>query len=155
MKQLTWKLVLPLTVISFVTFTKWWYVDFIGGQEEILTGFPLPYVCPGWHTSLSLQIFVSELIIDILTYFTFWFLIIFLMTKVFKELKVPHILTFTLLSIAGLISLFLVLMAINPDNIWTTKREYEMEKLETGYKFIWEEQTRPDYYKYHPEMKKQ
>lgn len=155
MKQLTWKLVLPLMVISFVTFTKWWYVDFVDGPDEILTGFPLPYVCPGWHTSLSLQIFVFELVVDILTYFTFWFLMTYFTTKFFKEVKVPKILTITLLSLSGLLSLFLILMAINPDNIWTATREYEMEKLESGYKFIWEERTRPDYYKYHPESKRE
>jgi hypothetical protein len=148
-KQLTWKLVLPLTVISFVTITKWWYVDFIDGPAEILTGFPLPYVCPGWHTSLSLQIFVLELAVDILSYFTFWFLIIYLITKIFKPFNAPKILTISLLSIAGLVSFFLILLAINPDNIWTTTRENEMEILDTGYQYIWQDRIRPDYDKYH------
>ncbi|HEY0656583.1 MAG TPA: hypothetical protein VGD65_25795, partial [Chryseosolibacter sp.] len=71
MKTLTWKFVLPLTIISFSTITKWWYVE-IDGYKEVLRGFPFPYIAPGWHTSLSWQIFIGALLTDLLIYFGVW-----------------------------------------------------------------------------------
>lgn len=154
MKQLTWKLVLPLTIISFVIFTKWWYVDIVDGPDEILTGFPVPYMCPGWHTSLSFQIFVSGFIIDLLTYLTFWFFITFIVHRLIIKIRLNKILMIILLSISGLFAIGIILIGSNSDNIYTFKREFEIKKLESGYKFIWENQSRPDYYKYHPEITK-
>jgi hypothetical protein len=136
MKQLTWKLVLPLTPISFVLIRKEWHVEIEDLGNETLTGFPLPYVCPGWHTSLSLQIFVFELVINVLTHFAFWFFIISLLNKSFKSFKVSRIATIILLSIAGFFMFFLILLAINPDNIYTIKRPFDIKIKETY--FLWE-----------------
>jgi len=60
MKKLIWKIVLPLTLILFSTITMWRFVLIVDGASEILTGFPLPYICPGWHTSLSYQILLNQ-----------------------------------------------------------------------------------------------
>lgn len=144
MKQLTWKLALPLTIISFTIFTKWWHVE-IDDYREILSGFPLPFVCPGWHTSLSFQIFVLELIVDALVYFSFWFIIIMTASKTVKSFRVPKSVTITLLATSGLFTIILTLLAINPDNSYTTTRPFEIEIMETGYRFMWQDVTRPDY----------
>jgi hypothetical protein len=64
-KNLTWKLMLPLTLMSFATFTKWWYVLPVAARDTMMTGFPLPFVCEGWHTSMSLQIFMAEFLINL------------------------------------------------------------------------------------------
>jgi hypothetical protein len=146
-KHLTWKLVLPLTIISFAIFTKWWYVE-IDDYREILRGFPIPFVCPGWHTSMSLQIFVLELIVDVLVYFLFWFFIIMTATKTVKSFYVPKSVTITLLVTSGLVTIILTLLAINPDNIYSTTRPFDIEIMETGYRFMWQDNTRPDYDKY-------
>ena len=147
MKQLTWKLVLPLTIISFTIFTKWWHVQ-ADDYQEILRGFPLPFVCPGWHTSLSLQIFVLELVIDIFAYFVFWSSMAFIVTKTAKSFRMHKAVTITLLTTAGLCTIALILLAINSDNIYTATRPFDIEVKETGYRFIWQDQTRPDYQKY-------
>lgn len=151
MKQLTWKLVLPLTVISFVVFTKWWHVE-IDGFGEILSGFPLPFVCSGWHTSLSLQIFVLELVTDVLVYFSFWFFIIMTATKTVKSFRVPKSVTTALVATSGLFTMILILFAINPENIYTTTRPFDIEIKRTGYRFIWQSKVRLDYDK-HPDTK--
>ncbi len=135
-----WKLVLPLTIISFVIFTKWWYVEVVDGPPEILTGFPLPYMCPGWHTSLSLQIFVSGLIIDFLSYFAFWSILTLIVNRFIIEIKLNKILTIFLLTVAGLLSVGMIFIGSNPDNIYTINRDFEIEILDSGYKFIWENQ---------------
>ena len=59
-------LVLPLTIILFGTITKWRYVYVEDGPDDFLYGFPLAFICTGWHTSMSLQIFISEIIFDFL-----------------------------------------------------------------------------------------
>jgi hypothetical protein len=151
-KTLTWKLILPLTVISFMTFTKWWHVE-IDDTIEILRGFPFPFVCPGWHTSLSLQIFVLEFIADFLIYFLFWFLLMLVITRISKPIRVPKFVTLVLFVISGLFTVVLVLFAVNPDNIYTTTRNFDIKIMETGYRFIWQKPTRPDYTKFHRDIK--
>jgi len=153
MKQLTWKVVLPLTVISFIAFTKWWHVE-IDESVEILKGFPFPYVCPGWHTSLSLQIFVFELVVDLIVYFTFWFFLVLAATKITRSIHIPRIMTIILLVTSGLCSIVLVLFAINPDNIYTTTRQFDIKVVETGYRFVWQKPIQPDYIRHQPEAEK-
>ncbi|MEO8150862.1 MAG: hypothetical protein ABI723_24730 [Bacteroidia bacterium] len=155
MKQLTLKLVIPLTAISFSIFTKWWFTLPVDGPDTILTGFPFPFVCNGWHTSMSLQIFVAELFVDLLTYFAFWFITIYCINRFFKVINVHIILTILLLSLTGLILTGSVFIASNSDNLFYFKRPWDMEIMETGYKFTWQNQTHPDFYKYHPESKKE
>ncbi len=147
MKHLIWKLVLPMTIISFVIFTKWYYVEVVDGAYEILTGFPVPYMCPCWHTSLCLQIFVSGLLIDILTYLAFWLTITFILNKFVVRIKLNKTVTLILLSLSGLLFAGMIFMGSLSDNIYTWNREFEIKKLETGYKFIWEKQPLPDYNK--------
>src|ERR1044071_5539679 len=93
MKSLTLKLILPLTLISFASFTKWWYVLVVDGPDEVLTGFPLPYVCAGWHTSASLQIFLLEFFIHLLCYFIFWFVLVFIFHRFIKPISINTIFT--------------------------------------------------------------
>jgi hypothetical protein len=144
MRQLTWKIVIPLTLISFVVFTKWWYVLPIDAPDTMMVGFPLPYACDGWHTSMSLQIFFSELMIDSLTYFLFWFIIIFSINRFIARIIVRKIVSIFLLSIAGLFICGLALIAFNPTNVFYLKRPFDAEMLVTGYKFVWDGQTRPE-----------
>jgi len=139
MKQLTWKIVIPLTVISFTVFTKWWYVLIIDAPDTMMFGFPLPYVCNGWHTSLSLQIFVAELMTDLLTYFSIWFIAVFIVHKFVMEIRAHKVVTVLLWSVAGLFSAGLILMASNPDNIFYFKKPFDIEIVKTGYKLIWSE----------------
>jgi hypothetical protein len=89
-KDLVKKLVLPLTFISFALWTKWWmvYALPIDAPDIIMVGFPLTYAGDGWHTSLSLQIFFLELLIDLLTYFLFWLVVILLVDRFVVKIRV-------------------------------------------------------------------
>jgi len=148
MRKLIWQLALPLTVISFEMFTKWWFVLVEDGPDEILTGFPLPYFCSGWHTSLSVQFFVTELIVDFFTYFTFWFLMIFLINKYIYKFKPHKIRTRILLISSSLILALNILIASNPDNSFTVKRDFKTQVLETGFKYTKQIIERPELNKY-------
>lgn len=62
MKQLTLKLIIPLTVISFAIFTKWWYALPADAPDTMFHGFPFPFVCEGWHSSMTLQFLLQNLL---------------------------------------------------------------------------------------------
>ena len=153
MKRLTWKLIIPLTIISFSLFTKWWYTLPENAPDTIFIGFPLPFLCNGWHTSMSLQIFILELVVDLLTYFIFWFILIFLINEYLKQINVPNFLTVSFLSIAILISAYSIWAASFKENLFYYKREFNIEVMKTGYKFTWQNLERPNFYKYHPQDK--
>jgi hypothetical protein len=154
MKKLIWKLVIPLTVLSFILFTKWWYTLPRDAPDTIFYGFPLPYVCDGWHTSLSLQFFCAPFLIDAICYFLFWFIIIFCIHRYCIRIIIPKTITALLLSFMCLSLGFSVFVISNKDNLFYWKKNFDMEIMTTGYKFLWQQQERSDYYKYHPEKKK-
>ena len=87
-KQLTWRLILPLTIISFGTFTKWWYVLPGDAPDTMMVGFPLAFAGDGWFTSMSLQIFLIEFIVDFIIYFLFWFLIVLLIRRILTQINI-------------------------------------------------------------------
>ena len=152
MKQLTWKLILPLTVISCTVFTKWWYVLPVDAPDSMMLGFPIPYVCDGWHTSMSLQIFFFELLIDLFTYFSLWFVVIFCIDKFMVKIKLHKIVITLLLTTGGLFTCGLTYIALMPENIFYAKRNFDIDVLVTGYKFMWDGNTRPknfDFAEYH------
>jgi hypothetical protein len=154
MKQLTFKLILPFTVISFATITKWWYALPVDSPDTLFTGFPFPFVCDGWHTSMSLQIFVLEFFADLLTYFLFWFSVFFCINCFWTKINPKKIMTIVIWVLAGLVISGASFIASNSDNLYYVKRPFDIEVMETGYKFFWKQTVRPDYYKYHPEDKK-
>lgn len=138
MKRLTLTVVWPLTIVSFAIFTKWWHTSVVDGPDEILRGFPLPYVCSGWHTSLSLQIFLEELLIDSVTYFSCWFLLFFCMNRFIVKIKIHNYLAILFLTIGGTILCFMLVTASNPDNLFYVKRPFPIHVTKTEYKFIWD-----------------
>lgn len=155
MKELTYNLIFPLTVISFATITKWWYALPVDAPDTLFVGFPLPFVCEGWHTSMCLQIFLLEFFADLLTYFLFWFIVIFCLDRFWKKINTNKIVTIVLWTLTGLIVSGATLIASNSDNLFYVKRPFDFDLMEKGYKFVWQHTERPDYYKYHPEAKKE
>jgi hypothetical protein len=154
MRQLTFKLIIPLTIISFATITKWWYALPVDAPDTLLTGFPFPFVCDGFHTSMSLLIFVTELIVDILIYFIIWFIAIYCINRFLTKIKTHKIVTIALWTITVFIISGAAYIANYRENIFYVKRPFDIDVMETGYKFVWQQTIRPDYYKYHPEDKK-
>ena len=158
MRDLSWRLVLPLTLISFVLWTKWWmvYALPVDAPDIIMVGFPLTYAGDGWHTSMSLQIFFLELFIDLLVYFLFWFAVIWTIDRFVLRIQINRTVTIVLLGITGLISFGLIKIAADSTNLYYVKRPYDIEVLETGYKFIWDGNPRPvnfDYDEYEKRKK--
>ncbi|MEO8861998.1 MAG: hypothetical protein ABI358_11280 [Ginsengibacter sp.] len=152
-KQLTWRLILPLTIISFGTLTKWWYVLPVDSPETLMAGFPFAFVGDGWFTSMSLQFFLIEFSADFIIYFLFWFLIVFFSTRILTQFTISKILIRVFWTLAILtISFWTLILAISEKHI-KLKRDWDMQVLVTGYKFTWTNTDRPDFLKYDPNKK--
>lgn len=152
-RQLTWRLILPLTIIFFGTFTKWWYVLPVDAPDTMMVGFPFAFVGDGWFTSMSLQIFLIEFIVDFLIYFLFWFLGVLLIKRILIQINVSKISTRIIWTVAILtISFWAVILTISEKHI-KVKRDWDMQVLVTGYKFTWTYKDRPDFSKYDPNKK--
>jgi len=145
------KITILLTIISFAIFTKWWYVLPVDGTDEIMFGFPLIYEYPCCN-SMEFMVISSHFIIDILVYFVFWLVIVFVVNKYLFEIKLPKFLTIPLWIISILHLLFMSYIYYEFGHFKWTEGHFWKKKeiMETGYRFIWEEIERPDYYKYHP-----
>ena len=152
-KRLTWRLILPLTIISFGAFTKWWYVLPVDAPDTMMVGFPFAFAGDGWFTSMSLQIFLIEFIVDFIIYFLIWFLIVFFIKRLLTQINVSKILTRIIWTLAILtISFWFIILTISEKHI-KVKRDWDMQVLVTGYKFTWTHTDRPDFSKYNPDKK--
>jgi len=131
MKKLIFRLTLPLTLISFVIITKWSYGIVIDGTDEFLYGFPLIYKCNGFYTSLSTQYFLTEMIINLLTYFVFWLIITLILNRIWK-INIPKRIS-TLFWI-GYAVLFLgfIYLSNDLDDQYLTKRDFEVKIFDSG-----------------------
>ena len=144
MKKLSWKLVLPLTILSLTIFTKWWYVLPVDAPDSMMYGFPIPYACNGWHTSLSFQIFIFEFIADFLIHFIFWFIVTALINRFVIKIKLYKIVAIFLICISGLFACGLIFIASNSTNVYKIKRPFDIEILKTGYRFFWNGNSGPE-----------
>jgi len=136
MRQLLYKLILPITVILFGTVTKWWNVSVVDAPDDVMPGFPLPYVCSGWHTSLSLQIFILELSIDLVIYYLLTWLMIFIVHRFVMTINVAKLFVFVLYGVSAVFLFFFVMIALNPDNIFYWRNPFEFKVMATGIRFI-------------------
>lgn len=153
LKQLTKQLILPLTIISFGTITKWWAVLPVDAPETMMAGFPFAFVSDGWHTSLSLQIFVFELLIDFLLYFLFWFTVISLINRYLINISTSRIFTGILWTVSGMMFALAIWVASITEPIFHPKRTWDMKILKTGFKFTWTHLSIPDVLELEPNIK--
>lgn len=156
MKSLTLKVVLPLTILSFVIFTKWWYVQVEDWTDNVMHGFPLVCSSPGFGSSGSTQFFLLEFLVDILVYFSFWFLLIYFINRFIYTFRRSVPITVILYVLSGItVGLVLLIMILLPDKEIELQRPFNIQVIETGYKFIWEPRQRPDNFKNLGEEKNQ
>ena len=146
MKQLIVKLILPLSIISFALFTKWWHVFVEDVPDTFFTGFPLPYVCKGWHTSLSLQIFIGELLFDFLIYFLFWYIMALAINYLGVQIKILKLFSKGLWVISIFFLTVGIILTLNPDNIFYSRCTFKMQVKKTGYTIGGYNITKPNCY---------
>jgi amino acid transporter len=152
LKQSTWRLIFPLTIILFGTITKWWYVLPVDAPDTMMIGFPLAFASDGWHTSMSLQIFVFEFIVDFLVYFLVCFILVFLVDR-YLRIKFSNWFTGLLWAFAAVIFSVAGFIASFTEHIFEVKRDWDRQVMVTGFKLTWTHQDRPDFAKYDPNKK--
>jgi hypothetical protein len=149
-RQLIWRFILPLTIVSFGTVTKWWYVLPVDAPDTMMVGFPLAFAGDGWFTSMSLQIFVLELVFDFLIYFLFWFLLLVFINRWLIKIQKAKILTGILWILSTVIFVVTIWVSSVQEQVFKMKRDWNMRVMVTGYKFTWTIKDRPDFAKFNP-----
>lgn len=143
MRRITFQLILPLAIISMFVVTKWWFVLPVDAPDQVMHGFPLIFMGPGFHTSMSLQFFMGEFLIDFLVYFLLWWILIFEIRRLYY-FDVKRYIAIILWWITGiLLSFFIVNLNISHP-LFYTKRPFDIEVLDSGIQFNWEKKERPD-----------
>ncbi|MBZ4036924.1 hypothetical protein K6T82_19300 [Flavobacterium sp. 17A] len=141
-KQRLVTLTLPLTIILFILFTKWWIVDVIDGSDCVTCGFPLIYKAPAFHTSLAQQFFILEFLVDFLVYFLIVSTLLLLIDKLWIKIKLskkPLIIIYTIaILLFGIEASFVTVF----ETSFSIKRDFDIEVKQTGFKFYFSEEER-------------
>jgi len=141
MKKLTLHLVLPLAIISLFALTKWTCAQVVDAPNSVLQGFPFYYTCPGWGSSMSSQFFVMEFVIDLLVYFSFFFIVAYLIHRFLFSIKLHKAVPITLYIVAGLI-LSLQVLIYTTETTFYLHRWFDIKVIESTYGFFG--QNHPD-----------
>lgn len=131
MKKDSLKWIMSLTIISFFSISKWWFVK-IDGPDNFMYGFPLAYKSDALHTSLAYEYYILEFFIDFILYFFFWTAIVCLFKKRYASILLPKIISTTLLIISFFIFAFEVFFAFSFDNVVSFKNDYYYESIDSG-----------------------
>ena len=140
---------MPVTIIIFILFTKWWIVDVVDGTDGIMYGFPFIYKAPAFYTSLAEEYFIPELIADLILYFGVIFGIVYLINRFLFEITIRKVVSVILFIIASLLVSFELLFAFMPDNKFSLERDYDIVIKQTGFEFPLNNSDRKEFDNYH------
>ena len=143
MRRFITRLVLPVTLLAFALFTKWWlvFVDDVG--HEVMYGFPFIYKCDGWHTSLSTQYFILEGLADFLVYFFACFTIIYLIRRWIK-FRIARTVSLLLWVLASLAIAYSEIGVFLPSNVYEVSRKFDVRIIESGLSIFPQDTEQPD-----------
>lgn len=154
MKKLILKFSLPIAVIAFAAFTKWWYVLPFDARQTFYWGFPFAYVGEGWQTSGALQFFILEALIDFTLYFLVCYGMVWIIFLLYRINSVSKLLLKTLWSLTFLIIIGWTMIISFSYPTFFIKRNYDWKILSEGYLFIWQKTPNPDTNQYQPSEEK-
>ena len=126
MRQLIFRFTLPLTLLSFALITKWWYGIVIEAKDVFFYGFPLIHKCEGFHTSLSTQYFLFEMLLNLLTYFTIS-LVITLIINRFWKIRVATLAAVVFWVGFGIFMSGVIYMSNEMDDRFLMKRDFQVK----------------------------
>ena len=141
---------LPLTLISFGIITKCSYGIAIDTKDVFFYGFPMIYKCEGFHTSGSTQYFLSEMAINLLTYFVFW-LIITLMLNRIRKINIPKRIIKIFWIGFAVVFLGFTYLSNDLDDRYSIKRDFDIKIFDSGITIFGNNST--DREKYQTEIK--
>ncbi|MFM1932947.1 MAG: hypothetical protein RL226_2250 [Bacteroidota bacterium] len=137
-------LTLPITVISMFLVTKYWFAVPVDGPDKLFWGFPFAFIGEGFHTSMSFQIFLLELLADFIIYYLSLSILSYGISRFFRIPPAHKLLSRVIWSIA-LILLFGFGLLIGTSNpLFSVKRDYDWHILQTGAVVLWKTTPRPE-----------
>ncbi len=143
-RSLLLKINLPLTVIAFAAFTKWWNVLPFDARQTFYWGFPFAYVGEGWQTSGALQFFILEALVDFMLYFLVCYGLLWILFSLFKLKNISKLIGKTLWSLAFLIIIaWAFIISFSYPTFYLT-RNYDWKVLSEGYLFMGQKTPLPD-----------
>jgi len=132
MNKLIFRLTLPLTLISFGIITKWSYGIAIDAKDVFFYGFPMIYKCEGFHTSLSTQYFLTEMAVNLLTYFAFWLIITLVLNRIWKINIAKRISKIFWIGF-GVLFFGVAYLSNDLDDRYLIKRDFDVKIFDSGF----------------------
>ena len=131
MKKLIFRLTLPLTLISFGIITKWSYGIAVDAKDVFFYGFPMIHKCEGVHTSMSTQYFLTEMGINLSTYFVFCLIITLVLNQIWK-INIPKRISKIFWIGFGILFLGFTYMSNDLNDRYLIKREFDVKIFDSG-----------------------
>ncbi len=154
MKKLAFRLVFPLTFISYVLFEKWWYIIIVDGPDKTAYGFPLINCSDSLASSLEYYYFILETVFNISVFTLFWAVIVYVIDRFTFKISISGILAKISLMLLSIYLIAFTYISINFNTRFFLKRDFGVQTvIETGYHFIWVD-FEPDYSKINTETRK-
>ena len=135
---------IPLTLIAMTTLSKWWYVLPVDAPDTMMLGWPLPFACDGWHTSLSHQVFFAELALDAACYLGLIALLMYALQRWLRA-RVRKGLLVGLWVVAALAMVVPILQVVLPDNVYYLHRDWELQVIDSGPELLYAPHARPEF----------
>jgi hypothetical protein len=148
MRKLIGRLCIPLTLIIFVLFTKSTIAEVEDTPLTEFIGTPLPYLCDSWHTSLSNQVFLFELIIDLLVYFLTISTILYLIDRYLISIRIGKVALFSLYFVAISLVALSSLILFRSDSLLFLYIDFKYQPLTSTYKFTLQPKSQTGYESY-------
>jgi hypothetical protein len=150
MKRLIFRLILPLSFIFFLLFTKWWLAETEFGQQY-LYGFPLPYTSACVSDTECSQYFLLPLVCDWLCYFLPLLMVAWLVRR-YRRASIHRAVGVILWLINAVFYIpVIVHKSMHGNTEYYMKREFDIYRVnKSGYIFIWEHDPIIDYNKLQP-----
>lgn len=124
---------LPLTSILFFGLSKWYYaIPIDGPHANLFWGYPLPYCGFGYHTSMGLQFFILEFIINFIFNFSLAGCLIFLFEPIFSKLTLNKLLFKTLYFLNISIILIYIIYLNQSNTIFNLYRSFDWNIINDG-----------------------
>ncbi|MCB9334928.1 MAG: hypothetical protein H6586_02190 [Flavobacteriales bacterium] len=138
MKKLFITIILPLALISQLVITKWWYGVVLDGTDEFLYGFPFVSRCRGFHTSLSHQYFILEVLLNFLVRLVFWSIVVLAFKKYLTRLRIAPTLVKIFYGITISFVSFFAFVSHEVDDVYLLKRDFNIHVFDSGLMFLWQ-----------------
>lgn len=117
-----WIFIFPIAIILFYLVSQWKYAQPIDGPHpNLFWGFPLSHSGQAYHTSMGIQFFILEFLID----FTFYFILAGCLFLIIKDYLNKLIYKKILWTLAGLLIIVQIFFLYFSNTIFKLYRDFD------------------------------